>query len=128
MQTKNQKILLVDDEEEFITTLAERLELRGIATQVCHDGSSALDIIRQDPPQVAVLDVMMPGLKGTEVLQQLKKESPAVQVILLTGQTSLAEPCDSTLAFACLTKPLKLEDFIHTLTGAIEAAKGGRNE
>ncbi len=128
MRTKNWKILLVDDEKEFITTLAERLELRGIATQVCHDGHSALAAIRENPPQVAVLDVMMPGLKGTEVLQQLKKEFPAVQVILLTGQTSLAEPCDSTLAFACLTKPLKLEDFMRTLTDAIEAAKGEKNE
>ncbi len=124
MQTKNWNILLVDDEKEFITTLAERLELRGITARVCHDGKSALDTVRKAPPQVVVLDIMMPGLKGTEVLAQLKQEFPAIQVILLTGQTSPAASFDSTLAFACLTKPLKLDDFMRTLTEAIEAGKG----
>jgi DNA-binding response OmpR family regulator len=59
------KILLVDDEKEFVTTLAERLEMRGINVTIATDGEEALRFFDTDLHQVVVLDLMMPGLSGS---------------------------------------------------------------
>lgn len=126
MDTKAWNILLVDDEVEFISTLAERLELRGIQSRVVHDGESALRAVAENAPQVMVLDVMMPGLKGLDVLQRVKEEHPGVQVILLTGQGKTRDGIDGMRfgAFAYLMKPLDLEELIRTLGEAVNAAQG----
>ena len=60
------RILLADDEKEFVETLAERLTLRGHATRVVYDGPSALAAVEDEVPDVAVLDLLMPGLPGDE--------------------------------------------------------------
>lgn len=119
-------ILLVDDEVDFIVTLAERLELRGVNARVVHDGESALKAVADNVPQVIVLDVMMPGMKGIEVLQKVKSEHPTVQVILLTGQGKTRDGIDGMRhgAFAYLTKPLDLEELIRTINEAINPPEG----
>ena len=70
---ENLKVLLVDDEEEFVSTLAERLQLRNITTLVATDGEEALQIIDTHKPPVVVLDVLMPGMGGLDVLRQIKR-------------------------------------------------------
>ena len=129
MDTTTWNILLVDDEVEFISTLAERLEIRGIAARVVHDGESALKAVAEDEPQAMVLDVMMPGMKGLDVLQRVREEHPAVQVILLTGQGKTRDGIEGMRygAFAYLMKPLDLEELIHTLDEAIKAKHGAKN-
>ncbi len=119
-------ILLVDDEVEFISTLAERLELRGVNARVTYDGESALKAVAENEPQVMVLDVMMPGMKGLDVLQRVKEEHPRVRVILLTGQGKTRDGIEGMRygAFAYLMKPLDLEELIHTLAEAINSEKG----
>jgi DNA-binding NtrC family response regulator len=119
-------ILLVDDEVDFIVTLAERLELRGVNARVVHDGESALKAVADNVPQVIVLDVMMPGMKGIEVLQKVKSEHPEVQVILLTGQGKTRDGIEGMRhgAFAYLTKPLDLEELIRTVNDAINRPEG----
>ena len=126
MDTTSWNILLVDDEVEFISTLAERLEIRGIAARVVHDGESALKAVSEDEPQAMVLDVMMPGMKGLDVLQRVREEHPAVQVILLTGQGKTRDGIEGMRygAFAYLMKPLDLEELIRTLDEAIKANQG----
>jgi len=79
------KVLLVDDEKEFVSTLAERLRLRGIQADETGSGEEALRLIAHAAPQVVVLDVMMPGMGGLEVLQRVKSTYPNIEVILLTG-------------------------------------------
>lgn len=122
MNTKKWNILLVDDEVEFITTLAERLELRGIISRVVHDGQSALKAIAENEPEIIVLDVMMPGMNGLEVLQRVREEYPAIQVILLTGQGKTRDGIEGMRlgAFAYLMKPLDLDDLMHTMTEALQ--------
>ena len=116
------KVLLVDDEQEFVTTLAERLELRGMHVEIATDGEMALSIIETDPPQVVVLDVMMPGLGGMEVLQRIKTMDPNIQVILLTGRGSwdgiqgIREG-----AYDCLMKPIQIEELMQIMTDAVES-------
>ena len=126
MNTSAWNILLVDDEVEFVSTLAERLELRGINARVAYDGESALKAVAENEPQVMVLDVMMPGIKGLEVLQRVREEHPKVRVILLTGQGKTRDGIEGMRygAFAYMMKPLDLEELIRTLREAMSAQEG----
>ena len=81
-------VLIVDDEEELVSTLAERLSLRAIRTQTATDGEVALKMIEKEPPDVVLLDVMMPGLGGLEILKRINAMDLIIPVILLTGYGS----------------------------------------
>ncbi len=119
------KVLLVDDEEEFVTTLAERLELRNITTRIATDGGQALQIIQTDKPPVVVLDVMMPGIGGLDILQQIKHNHPEIQIILLTGQGSTKDGIKGMRmgAFDYMVKPVQIEDLIKKMREAYDASK-----
>ena len=116
------KVLLVDDEKEFVTTLAERLELRGMDVDIATDGEMALGLVETDPPQVVVLDVMMPGLGGMEVLERIKAVDSSIQVILLTGHGGTKDGIKGMQlgAFDYLIKPVDIDELIEKLN---EAAK-----
>ncbi len=124
MNAKDWKILLVDDEHEFITTLAERLELRGISARVVFDGESALLAVAEDEPQVMILDVLMPGIKGLEVLERVKRSNPGVQVLLLTGHGSTRDGIEGMRlgAFDYMMKPLNIDTLIEKMELAIDYA------
>jgi DNA-binding response OmpR family regulator len=120
---KNLKILLVDDEEEFVTTLAERLELRGLQSRVALNGEAALQMIEAETFQIVILDVMMPGIGGFEVLRRIKAQHPQLPVILLTGRGSEKEGVKGMQlgAFDYLMKPLNIEELIKKMQEAIES-------
>ncbi len=83
---KDIKVLLVDDEEVFVDTLAQRLRMRDLIVDVVYNGSEALEFIKKDDPDVIVLDLKMPGLHGIEVLREIKRgKKKDIQVIILTG-------------------------------------------
>lgn len=125
------KVLLVDDEKQFVQTLSERLQLRNMGTAVAYDGESALSLIAADEPEVMILDLMMPGIDGIEVLRQVKRTRPAVEVIILTGHGSEADrdTCMQLGAFAYLHKPVDIEVLSRTLKEAnarIQQKRRGR--
>jgi DNA-binding response OmpR family regulator len=126
MAEKDWNILLVDDEEEFVHTLCERLDLRGIACRVALDGESGLRMMQENRPDVVVLDMFMPGLKGLEVLKLIRQHHPAVQVILLTGQGATKDGMDGMKlgAFDYMIKPLSIEDLTVKIGEAVKAARG----
>ncbi len=105
------KVLLVDDEREFVQTLSERLLMRDVGSAVAFDGKSALDIVNSDEPEVMILDLKMPGIDGFEVLRSVKKTRPEIEVIVLTGHGSEAdkELCMKIGAFAYLQKPVDIK-------------------
>ncbi|MFZ6006455.1 MAG: response regulator [Nitrospirota bacterium] len=82
---KEIKVLLVDDEVDFVDTLAQRLKMRELLVDTVYDGEQALSFIKKIEPDVIVLDLKMPGLHGIEVLREIKSSSPQIQVIILTG-------------------------------------------
>jgi DNA-binding response OmpR family regulator len=119
------KVLLVDDEEEFVSTLAERLQFRNIEAIVATDGVDALQVIHTERPPVVVLDVMMPGIGGLDVLQQIKWSYPQIQVILLTGRGSTNDGIKGMGlgAFDYLMKPVKIESLVQKINEAFQVSK-----
>jgi two-component system response regulator CpxR len=105
------KILLVDDEKEFVHTLSERLETRDISSSIVYDGEEALEYIKRDEPDVMVLDLKMPGIDGIEVLRRVKRDYPHIEVIILTGHGSEREEAmaEQLGAFAYLHKPVNID-------------------
>jgi DNA-binding NtrC family response regulator len=83
------RVLLVDDEEEFVRALAKRLKVRGLNVEVSGDGESALEKVKQSDFDVIVLDLAMPGIDGLETLKRLREVNPDLQVILLTGHGTI---------------------------------------
>ena len=122
------KILLVDDEREFVQTLSERLLMRDMGSAVAYDGESALEVVREDEPDVMILDLKMPGIDGIEVLRRVKETQPHIEVIILTGHGSEADEktCMQLGAFAYLHKPVDVEELSATIKRANEKIQGTR--
>ncbi len=120
--TAPSKVLLVDDEREFVQTLSERLMMRDMGSAVAYDGESALHIIEEDEPEVLLLDLKMPGIDGLEILRRVKQTRPEMEVIILTGHGSEAdrEACMKLGAFAYLQKPLDIDELSDTIRRANE--------
>ena len=117
---KEMKILLVDDEEEFVKTLSERIEMRDVKSDVALNGEEALKAMDEDLPDVMVLDLKMPGIDGLEVLRRTKKAYPGVQIIMLTGHGSEKDEKEARRlgVFEYLQKPVEFEKLMRTITKA----------
>jgi CheY-like chemotaxis protein len=116
------KVLLVDDEREFVQTLSERLIMRDMGSAVAYDGESALNMVAEEEPEVMILDLKMPGIDGIEVLRKVKATRPDIEVIILTGHGSEADRkvCMELGAFAYLQKPVDIDVLSNTLKKANE--------
>lgn len=122
----NIAILLVDDEEEFVSTLAERLEMRGFSPTIATSGQQALSLVESRDFDLVVLDVMMPGIGGLEVMDQVKQQHPEMPVILLTGHGSTKEGMQGMQkgAFDYLMKPLDIDELISKMQEAVSSRTG----
>jgi CheY-like chemotaxis protein/cytidylate kinase len=116
------KVLLVDDEREFVQTLSERLIMRDMGPAVAYDGESALNLIKEDEPEVMIVDLKMPGIDGLEVLRKVKEIRPEIEVIILTGHghEEDRELCMKLGAFAYLQKPLDINELSEIIKKANE--------
>jgi DNA-binding NtrC family response regulator len=114
------KVLLVDDEEDYVKTMAERMEMRDVTSRVALNGSEALEMVEDDAPDVMVLDLRMPGIDGMEVLERVKNEHPNVQVVILTGHGSEQEEKEARRlgAFQYLQKPADTNQILSTIRSA----------
>ena len=118
---ENIKLLIVDDEEEFASTLAERLELRGFVSKAVSCGNNALEALASSfSPDVVLLDLKMPDMNGFEVLIEIKEKYPSIEVIMLTGHGAASGGKDSKErgAFDFIMKPVDIIE----LTGKIKSA------
>jgi two-component system, OmpR family, response regulator CpxR len=120
-QESRMRLLLVDDEKEFVHTLSERLFMREIGSAVVYDGEQALSFIESEQPEVIVLDLKMPGMDGIEVLRRVKASHPEIRVIILTGHGSKddEQSCMALGAFAYLQKPVDID----VLTSLLDKAR-----
>jgi len=117
---KDMKVLLVDDEEEFVKALAERLKMRDLRSDTVLDGEEALSFVEDQEPDVMVLDLKMPGIDGMEVLRQVRKAYPKIQVIILTGHGTEKDEEEAKRlgAFDYLEKPVNLEVLVKKMKAA----------
>jgi DNA-binding NtrC family response regulator len=114
------KLLIVDDEEEFLERLVERFERRGIDVQGVTTGEEALETIENHSVDVILLDIRLPGIDGVQVLQRVKKRHPFVEVILFTGyaDAKTAVRVMELGAFDYLLKPIPLDDLLYRIQDA----------
>jgi DNA-binding response OmpR family regulator len=114
------KILLVDDEKEFVETLSDRIKMRDHDSEVALDGEQALKKMDDDIPDVVVLDLKMPGIDGMEVLRRIRKAYPKVQVIMLTGHGSKKDEKEARKlgAFEYLQKPVEIDTLMKKIKKA----------
>jgi len=108
------KLLLIDDEIDYVNVLSNRLSKRGFVVGKANSGSEAFQILRQRSFDVAILDLKMADMDGLEVLKILKKMVPEMVVIMLTGHGS-AEAAHEGIrqgAYDYLTKPCELNELI----------------
>lgn len=124
---KQIKILLVDDEEDLVRTLSERMNMRNFGTDIALNGEAALKLVENEVPDVMVLDLKMPGIDGMEVLRRVKKYYPEIQVIILTGHGSEKDEKEALElgAYCYLTKPVNIDKLVMHIKHA-HAAKDGK--
>ena len=106
----SEKVLLVDDDVEFLNTLSERMRTRGMEVSTSSSGIEALEKVEKEAYDVIILDLMMPGVDGLEALKILKAKRPELQVILLTGHATVEKGIEAMKlgAMDFLEKPVDL--------------------
>jgi DNA-binding NtrC family response regulator len=120
---KEIKVLLVDDEEDFVKSLSERIKMRDLDSDVALNGEEALRLVDDEVPDVMVLDLKMPGIDGMEVLRRIKKAYPQVQVIMLTGHGSEKDEKEARRlgAFEYLEKPTSIDTLVKYIKRAFKS-------
>jgi len=110
-------LLLCDDDQVFCRVLAAALERRGFAVQVIHDVQSGLDLIEDDPPEYAVVDLNMPGASGLVLVERLNRLDPHTRIVVLTGYASIATAVEAIKLGAThyLAKPADADDVLEAL-------------
>ena len=114
-------VLLVDDESEFVETFSERLELRDLKISKAFNGEEALQVLEKDHDlEVVILDVQMPGMDGIETLTEIKKKFPLVEVIMLSGHSTVESAIEGMKkgAFDYLMKPCDMDQILAKVSKA----------
>ena len=108
------KIMLVDDEERFLSTTQKLLTKKGIDVVTATSGAEALNTLNHKHIHVVILDVKMPGMDGNETLKEIKSRFPLVEVIMLTGHATVESAIDGLKCGATdyLMKPTDIDDLI----------------
>jgi two-component system response regulator RegA len=112
--TSAASVLVVDDDETFRTRLVRAFQARGFEAQGARDGESALALARSDSPELAVVDLRMPGISGLDVVRELRAIDAMTNVVVLTGYGSIATALEAVRLGAThyLTKPADLDDLL----------------
>lgn len=114
------KVLLVDDEKDFVDSMGERLKIRDFDVTIAYSGMSAMEMIKKVDFDVIVLDVMMPEMTGTQALKEIKEINPLLQVLMLTGVASVENAIEGMKlgAYDFLLKPASADDLAEKITAA----------
>ena len=119
---KDMKMMLVDDEERFLSTTKKLLARKGIDVLTATSGPEALEILREHNVHVVILDVKMPGMDGIATLKQIKRQYPMVEVIMLTGHATAESAVEGLKSGAAdyLMKPTHIDELIQKAQEAYE--------
>lgn len=108
---KHKDILIIDDEQRYADMLGKRLSLRGMVCDICYDGSSAIAVLAEKSFKMIILDLKLPDMYGTQVLREIKKIRPEIEVIILTGHGTEKDRqrCMKLGAREFINKPLDVD-------------------
>ena len=119
---KSMKLLLVDDEVDYLDTLIRRMQRRNVNVKGVARGQDALAWLSERGADVVILDVRMPGMDGLETLREIKKRHPLVEVIMLTGHASMQAAIEGMEmgAFDYLMKPMDMDELLYKAEDAFK--------
>ena len=122
MKVHGNKVLLVDDEVEYLETLVKRMRKRELDAKGLGSAEEAFEWLKQNPVDVVVLDVRMPGMDGIQALRELKRQYPLVEVIMLTGHASIEVAIEGMElgAFDYLMKPMDFDELLYKIQDALK--------
>lgn len=117
--------MLVDDEEDFVRTLSERLQMRDLKKNTAFDGEQALKIVSDKEPDIMILDLKMPGIDGMEVLRRVRNAYPNIQVIIQTGHGNDLDEAEARQlgVFDYLKKPVDIELLVERIKAAARSMR-----
>lgn len=120
----SEKVLLVDDEEDFLEIMSERMQARGMQVVTCTSADEAIEKLKTETFDAIILDFMMPGIDGMQALKDIKAKRPESQIILLTGHATVEKGVEAMKLGAAdfLEKPADIEE----LEKKIKAASAQR--
>jgi DNA-binding NtrC family response regulator len=123
-------LLIVDDEEQFLNSIRRSLELRDFNVTTVNRGQKALEVARNQPIDIALVDLKMPGMDGQETLEALKKEHKWMEIVILTGHGTIdsAASCSRSGAYSYLQKPYELDQLLSTLVSAYKTVVMNRKK
>lgn len=117
------QVLIADDEEELVSTLAERLAIRGVEAEWATTAESALEMLKERKYDIALIDVKLPGISGFDLQRKMAQMAPEMNFLFMTGHGSpggfTGENSDADL-YDCLFKPVDIDELvrkIHEITG-----------
>ena len=125
------KVLLVDDERDFVSAMTKRLTKRDLEVSNAFDGLEALEALSQDDGvEVVILDVKMPGMSGVETLREIKQRYPLVEVIMLTGYATIETAIEGMKlgAYDYLMKPCDMDELLGKVGEAVEMRRKHQNK
>jgi CheY-like chemotaxis protein len=123
--TQTHTVLIVDDEKNIADTVALILQAAGYAAQAAYDGSAALAMTRDGPPDLILTDVLMPGMNGIDLAIAAQRECPTCQVLLFSGQAASADMLEDARLrghyFEVLPKPIEPDDLLKKVADVFTA-------
>src|SRR5438874_13838799 len=122
MGAENRRILIIDDERPILLTLEALLGRHGYQPQTASTAAYGLRVLQKNPPAVVLLDLQLPDAEGLQTLDQIKREHPETQVIILTAHDSLSNAIESIKrgAFHFISKPYAPEELLSLVEKALE--------
>ena len=119
------RILIVDDEKDFLDIIAERIGARGMDVATATSAEAALNMVEEESFDVVIMDFMMPALDGFKALKLMKAKRPDIQIILLTGNVPEEKRTEAKAlgALDVVEKPPDLKDLIQKIKKATKAQK-----
>jgi DNA-binding NtrC family response regulator len=120
MEKEKINLLIVDDEEQFLNSISRSLELRDFKVIAVNRGEKAIEAAKNNPIDIALVDLKMPGISGEETLKRLKQEHKWMEVVILTGHGAIdsAVECTRSGAYSYLQKPCELDILLKALQDA----------
>ncbi|MCD4719619.1 MAG: response regulator [Desulfobacula sp.] len=120
MEKEKINLLIVDDEEQFLASITKSLELRDFNVIAVNRGEKAIEAAKNNPIDIALVDLKMPGISGEETLKLLKQEHKWMEVVILTGHGAVdsAVECTKSGAYSYLQKPCELNSLLSALQDA----------